>query len=71
MGFGRQTGSKAQRQNQHVRKLMIKLNRHKSRGWNTDGLEKELAFCTGEKERPSFRTGREVDPRLKKFNVSA
>ncbi len=64
-------GSKAQRQNQYVRKLMMKINRHKNRGWNTEGLEKELAFCTGDKERGSFRTGREADPRLKKFNTSS
>ena len=66
-----QSGTKAQRQNQHMRRLMMKINRHKARGWNVSGLEKELAFCTGDKERPSFATGREADPRLKKYNVQS
>ncbi len=68
MASKRQSGTKAQRQNQHVRRLMIKINRFKKREWSTAGLEKELAYCTGEAERPSFATGREADPRLKKYN---
>ena len=59
-------GSKAQRQNQHLRRLMSKIRRFEKAGKNVDGLQKELAFCMGETERPEFKTGREADPRLKK-----
>jgi hypothetical protein len=47
---------------------MMKINRFKKREWSTAGLEKELAYCAGDAERPSFATGREADPRLKKYN---
>ena len=60
-------GSKAQRQNQHMRKLMAKIKKFEKKGKNTDGLQKELEFCIGDKPRPEFKTGREADPRLKKF----
>ncbi len=70
MSFGQQSGSKSQRQNQHMRRLMMKINRFKKREWSTAGLEKELAYCTGDAERPSFGTGREADPRLKKYNTT-
>jgi hypothetical protein len=30
-------------------------------------LKRELAFSMGEANRPVFKTGRETDPRLKKF----
>lgn len=59
-------GSKLERQNQHQRRLMMKIARHKKRGLNTDGLEKELAFSAGEKTRPEFASGRDSDPRYKK-----
>ena len=53
-----------------MRRLMMKINRFKKREWSTAGLEKELAYCTGDAERPSFGTGREADPRLKKYNTT-
>ena len=62
-----QSGSKAQRQNQHVRRLMMKIERHKKRKWNVGGLEKELAFCLGEKKRPEIKTGRVSDLRYRNF----
>ena len=68
MALKRQSGTKAQRQNQHMRKLIMKINRFNKREWNTAGLEKELAYCTGDADRPSFSTGRATDPRLKKYN---
>ena len=58
-------GSKAQRQNQHVKRLESKIRRWKKKGKNTEGLEKELGYCTGD-DRPEFKTGRDTDPRLKK-----
>ena len=60
-------GTKAQRQNQHARRLMQKIRRFESRGWNTEGLKKELSYCMGEVDRPPFKTGRDADPRLKKY----
>ena len=59
-------GSKAQRQNQHLRRLMSKIRRFEKANKNTDGLQKELSYCMGETTRPSFKTGRDADPRLKK-----
>ena len=70
MASKRQSGTKAQRQNQHARRLMMKIARHNKRGWNVEGLEKELAYTVGDKERPAFSTGRDADARLKKYNVS-
>ena len=61
-------GSKAQRQNQHLRRLMSKADRFKKAGKSTAGLEREIAFVTKDSERPAFKTGREADPRLKKYN---
>ena len=58
-------GSKHQRQNQHVKRIESKIRRWKTKGKNTEALEKELGYCMGE-TRPSFPTGRESDPRLKK-----
>ena len=59
-------GSKAQRQNQHVKRLLSKIKRFEGKNKSTEGLQKELAYCIGEAERPSFKTGREADPRHKK-----
>jgi len=59
-------GTKAQRQNQHLRRLMSKIRKFEKTNKNTDGLQKELSFCMDETARRSFKTGREVDPRLKK-----
>ena len=59
-------GSKAQRQNQHVRKLMSKIRRFEKANKDTAGLQKELSFCMGETKRATFKTGREADQRLKK-----
>ena len=67
MALRRQRGSKAQRQNQHMRRLMMKIERHKKRGWNVSGMEKELAYCTGDTERPSFNTGRVADLRFRNY----
>ena len=60
-------GTKAQRQNQHVRRLMKKIKKFEAKGKNVEGLKRELAYCLGDEERPAFKTGREADPRLKKF----
>jgi hypothetical protein len=62
-------GSKLERQNQHQRRLTMKIARHKKRGWNTDGLEKELAYSTGDKARSESATGRDSDPRYKKGHI--
>jgi len=62
-----QRGSKSQRQNQHVRRLMMKIERHKKRKWNVEGMERELAFCVGDKERLAFKTGRVADERFSNF----
>lgn len=63
-------GSKAQRQNQHLRRLMMKKARHEKRGWNTDGLAREIAYVCGEKERPAHKTGRIADNRMKRYTSS-
>ena len=54
-------GSKAQRQNQHVRRLNIKIRKFEKRGWSTAGLEKELGFMLGE-PRPAHKTGKDARP---------
>jgi hypothetical protein len=59
-------GSKVQRQNQYLRRLEMKRARHERRGLKTDGLDREIAFLTGDKERPKMKTGREADPRFKR-----
>ena len=59
-------GSKAQRQNQHVRRLMKKIKKFAAKGKSTKGLTKELSYCMGEEDRPEFKSGRDADPRLKK-----
>jgi len=59
-------GSKAQRQNQHTKRLESKIKRWKKKGKDTSGLEKELGYMMGE-SRPEFKTGRDADPRLKKY----
>ena len=64
-------GSKAQRQNQHLRRLMMKKARHEKRGWNTDGLAREIAYVSGDKERPAHNTGRVADPRHKRYTSSS
>tara|TARA_R110001583_G_scaffold7985_21_gene39045 strand:+ start:11207 stop:11407 length:201 start_codon:yes stop_codon:yes gene_type:complete len=56
-------GSKPQRQNQHMRKLMKKIERFKKKGISTIGLEKELGYCMGENPRPKFKTGSIADAR--------
>ena len=61
-----QSGSKSQRQNQHQRRLMQKIARFNKRGWNTAGLERELAFSLGDEKRPSFKTGQVADNRYQK-----
>ena len=58
-------GSKLQRQNQHVRRLNMKIKKFKSKGKDTARLEKELGYMSGD-DRPEFKTGRDADPRLKK-----
>ena len=67
MSVKRQRGSKAQRQNQHVRKLMMKLDKFTRKGWSTEGLEKEISYCAGDKVRPLFQTGRMSDPRYRNY----
>jgi hypothetical protein len=63
-------GSKAQRQNKHQRRLMSKIRKFEKADKNITGLQKELSYCMGEAERPSFKTGRDADPRLKKLYSS-
>jgi len=54
-------GSKAQRQNQHVRRLNMKIRKFEKRDWSTVGLEKELGFMLGE-PRPACKTGKAARP---------
>ena len=61
-------GSKAQRQNQHVKRLERKVRQFKAKDKNTEKLEKELGYAQGG-SRPEFRTGREADPRVKRNNI--
>ena len=61
-------GSKARRQNQHVKRLESKIRRFKKKGKLTVGLEKELGYMMGE-DRPEFKTGKDADPRFKKIRV--
>ena len=60
-------GNKLERQNQHERRLRSKIKRFEAKGKSVEGLKKELGFVTGELERPAFKTGRDADPRYKKF----
>ena len=60
-------GSKLQRQNQHRRRLISKIKRWKAKGKDTVGLEKDLGHSSGKLDRPTFRSGRDCDPRLKKW----
>jgi hypothetical protein len=62
-------GTKAQRQNQHTKRLESKIRRFKKKGKSTEGLEKELGYMMGE-DRPEFKTGKDVDSRLKKHRRS-
>jgi len=62
-------GNKAQRQNQHAKRLESKIRRFKNRGKSTEGLEKELGYMLGQ-DRPEFKTGKDTDPRLKKHRRS-
>jgi len=59
-------GSKAQRQNQHMRRLINKIDKFKKKGISVAGLEKELAYCSGDAPRPSFKTGAIADARNKR-----
>lgn len=61
-------GSKAQRQNQHIKRIEKKIKKKEKRGLPTDKLEQELEYLLGGAERPPFKTGRDADPRLKKPN---
>lgn len=58
------SGTKAQRQNQNVRRLSMKIKKFKAKGKSTVGLEKELGYCMGE-DRPTFKTGRVADARIR------
>jgi hypothetical protein len=60
-------GTKLQRQNQHRKRLMSKIKRWKVKEKDTTGLEKELGYSSGKLDRPTFRSGRDCDPRLKKW----
>tara|TARA_R110001583_G_scaffold21333_12_gene81070 strand:- start:1267 stop:1458 length:192 start_codon:yes stop_codon:yes gene_type:complete len=59
-------GSKSERQNQHLKRLMSKIKKFEKNGKSVEGLKKELGYAVGETKRPVFKTGREADPRLKK-----
>ena len=61
-------GSKAQRQNQHVKRLERKIRQFQAKGQSTEKLEKELGYAKGG-ARPEFKTGREADPRVKKNTI--
>ena len=43
--------------NQHIRRLERKIARFERKGRPTDGLRKELAYCTGRASRPEAPTG--------------
>ncbi len=60
-------GSKAQRQNQHLKMLEGKIRKFEKKGLSTEGLEKELGYMMGEK-RPAHKTGRDADARLRKWS---
>lgn len=60
-------GSKLQRQNRHQRRLKMKIKRWKRQEKDTTGLEKDLGYSSGKLDRPTFRSGRDCDPRLKKW----
>jgi hypothetical protein len=45
----------------------MKIKKWKAKEKDTSGLEKELGYSTGELDRPTFKTGRDIDPRLKKW----
>ena len=57
-------GSKAQRQNKHMKRLEKKIRQWNKKGKKTDGLEKELNYCLVE-DRLAHQTGREADQRFK------
>lgn len=68
-------GSKAQRQNQHIKRLERKIRQYKARNekmgpdgkqLSTEKLEKELGYAKGGARPTDFRTGRDADPRVKK-----
>ncbi len=59
-------GSKAKRQNQHMRRLMAKIKKFERQGKPVEKLKKELAYVVGDQERPEFKTGRDADARLRK-----
>jgi len=61
-------GSKAERQNQHIKRLIAKIKKFKAKGRATEGLEKELGYMEGG-DRQSFKTGRDADPRYKKNHI--
>jgi len=46
----------------------MKIKRFKARGKSTAGLEKELGYMMGD-DRPTFKTGRDSDRRLKKYGT--
>ena len=58
-------GSKTERQNQHIKRIEKKIRKFTKKGKSTERLTKELGYMMGE-DRPEFKTGRDVDPRLKK-----
>ena len=60
-------GTKAQRQNQHIKRLEAKIRKFKKRGKSTDGLEKELGYMSGE-PRPEFKTGAAANPSQRRRN---
>lgn len=64
-------GSKAQRQGQHVKRLQSKIKKFTKKNKNVDGLQKELEYASGKNPRPAFKTGKEVDPRVKKSSSAS
>tara|TARA_Y100000034_G_scaffold99818_1_gene122832 strand:- start:3573 stop:3761 length:189 start_codon:yes stop_codon:yes gene_type:complete len=42
---------------QHMRRVERKIAKFKKKGRKADGLLLELAYCKGDKERPTFKTG--------------
>ena len=61
-----QKGTKAQRQNQHMRRLISKIKKFEKKGKDASGLEKELSYMMGE-DRPAFKTGFEANSKNKKY----
>jgi hypothetical protein len=53
-------GSKLERQHQYQNWLKRKIKKFEKKGKNVDKLKKELSFCAGDAQRPTYATGRDA-----------